>query len=76
MNNLCGNLVNHIYDYSIGDDLYLKSKFTDVINHKSYFNVDDIVSDYSSNNRVIHKDLAVDIINCWFYLGYKSLNTI
>jgi len=68
MNNLCGNLVNHIYDYSIGYDLHWRSKFRNVINEITYFNADDIVSDYFSNNHVRHKDLAIDIINCWFYL--------
>ena len=32
------------------------------------FNADDIVSEYFSNNHVRHKDLDIDIINCWFYL--------
>ena len=34
------------------------------------FNADDIVYEYVSNNQVKHKDLDLDIINCWFYLGY------
>ena len=59
MNTLCGNLVYHIYDYSTGDCLHWKSKFTDVIHDTSYFNADDIVPDYFLNNHVRHKDLAI-----------------
>ena len=40
-----------------------------VINDITYFNADDIVSEYFSNNRVRHKDLDIDIISCWLYLG-------
>jgi len=39
-------LVNHIYDYSIGDNKYSKSKFNNVIDEMTYFNVDDIVTEY------------------------------
>ena len=39
-----------------------------VINDITYFNADDIVSEYFSNNRVRHKDLDIDIISCWFCL--------
>ena len=65
MNNLCGNLVNHIYDYSIGDDLCWRSQLKNVVHEIKYFNVDDIVSAYSSNNHV-RQDLDSGIISCWF----------
>ena len=68
MNNLADNLVNHVYDYSIGDKRFWESKFKIAINHITHFNADDIVYEYFSNNNLKHKDLDVDIINCWFYL--------
>jgi len=71
MNNLTDNLVNHIYDYSIGDKTYWKSKFKDVIDEIAYFHVDDIVSEYVSHEIVRYKDLDINIINCWFHLDYK-----
>ena len=71
MNNLGGNLINKIYDYSIGDKKYWKSKFKDVINEITYFNADDIVCEYFSKNHVKHNDLEINIINCWFHLDYK-----
>ena len=68
MNNLADNLVNHIYDYSIGDKKQWKSKFKNVIDEITYFNADDIVNDYFSNHNVRPKDLDIHIINCWFHL--------
>ena len=68
MNNLADNLVNRIYDYSIGAKNFWKSKCKKLITDITYFNVDDIVSEYFSNNSVIPKDLDINIINCWFYL--------
>ena len=47
---------------------YWKSKFKDVIKEITYFNADDIVCEYFSNETVRVKDLDIDIINCWFYL--------
>jgi len=67
MNNLADNLINHIYDYSIGDKK-IEIKFKNVIDEITYFNVDDIVSEYFSNNNVRPKELDINIINCWFYL--------
>ena len=32
---------------------------------ETYFNADDTVYEYVSNNNVKHKDLDIDIINCW-----------
>ena len=52
MNNLADNLVNHIYAYSIGDRNYWKSRFKNVIDEITYFNADDIVSEYLSNKNV------------------------
>ena len=68
MNNLADNLVNNIYDYSIGDKRFWESKFKHVIDDMTYFNADDIVYVYFSKNNVERKDLDIDIINCWFYL--------
>ena len=68
VNNLADNLVNHIYDYSIGDKNFWISKFKDVIKKTTYSNADDIVSDCFSNDYVRHTDLAVDVINCLLYL--------
>ena len=65
MNNLADNLINHIYDYSIGDKK-LEVNFKNVIDQITYFNVDDIVSEYFSNNNVRPKELDINIINCWF----------
>ena len=42
------------------------SKFPYVINYITYFNADDIVSDYFSNKNVRRKDLDINIINSWF----------
>ena len=72
MNNLADNLVNPIYDYSMGDTNFWESRFINVINDITYFNADDIVYEYSSNNQVKRKDLDIDIINCWFYLEDKK----
>ena len=33
----------------------------------TYFNADEIASDYSSNNHVRHKYLDIDIIRCRYY---------
>ena len=67
MNNLADNLINHIYDYSIGDKK-IEIKFKNVIDEITYFNADDIVSEYFSNNNVRPKELDINIINCWLYL--------
>ena len=68
MSNLSDNLVNQIYDDSIGDKYFRQSIFTDVLNDTTDFNDDDIVSDYFSNNHVGHEDLGIDITTCWYYL--------
>ena len=72
VNSLTDNLVNHIYHYSIGDTYFWMSKFTYVINDITYFNADDIGSDYFSNKHVRHNDPDIDIINCWYYLEYNK----
>jgi len=67
MNNSGENLVNNIYDYSIGDKSFWKSKFRNVMNDITDFNADDIVYEYFSNNNLRPKDLDINIINCWLY---------
>ena len=67
MNKFDENLVELIYDYSIGDALLWKSIFQRVLNGITYFNADDIVSDYFSHDYVRYKDVDIDIMNCWFY---------
>ena len=67
MNNSGENLVNNIYDYSIGDKSFWKSKFRNVMNDITYFNADDIVYEYFSNNNLRPKDHDINIINCWLY---------
>ena len=69
MDNLTNNLVNYIYDYSIGGKDVWKSKFSNVINEITYFNTENIVSDYFNHNYFRYKDIDIDIINCLFYLG-------
>ena len=49
MNNLADNLVNQIYDYSIGDKIYWKSESKHVVDEIAYFNADDVVSEYFPN---------------------------
>jgi len=68
MNNLADNLVNHLYDYSIGDKKFWQSKLKNVVNDMAYFNADDIDYEYFLNNQVKHKYLQIDIIKCWSYL--------
>lgn len=68
MRTLGDNLVNHIYDYSIGDKTFWKSKFRNVVNDITHFHVDDIVYEYFSGNHAKPKDLGIDSINCRFYL--------
>jgi len=68
MNKFDENLVELIYDYSIGDAVYWRSKFQHVLNEITYFNADDIVSEYFSHNYFRYKDIDIDIMNCWFYL--------
>ena len=68
MNNLADNVVNHIYDYSIGNKNFWKSKLKNVINDITYLNADDSVSEYFSNNNVRTKHLDINIINSWFSL--------
>ena len=64
MNNLAGNLVNRIYDYSTGDKTCWKPKFKNVTDEITYVNAGDIVSEYSSNKNVRFKDLDINIISC------------
>ena len=45
MNNSGENLVNNIYDYSIGDKTFWKSKLKNLRNDITFF-VDDIVYEY------------------------------
>ena len=33
-----------------------------------HVSADDVVYKYFSNNHVSHKDLDIDIIDCWFHL--------
>ena len=46
MNNWGENLVNKLYDYSIGDTSYWKSKFKNVIDEIVYCNDADVVHDF------------------------------
>ena len=64
MDNLTNNLVNHIYDYSIGGKDFWKSKFSNVINEATYFNTENIISDYFNHNYFRYKDIDIDSINC------------
>ena len=45
----------------------MELKIKNVRNYITYFSADDIVYECFSNNNVKHKDLDIDIINCWFY---------
>ena len=47
---------------------YWKSNFNNVIDDLTYFNADDIVYEYFSNNSVRPKYLDINIITCWFYI--------
>ena len=68
MKNLTKDLIEHIYDYSIGDKDFWKSKFSNVINEIKYFNASKIVEEYFNHNYFRYKDIEIDIINCLFYL--------
>ena len=50
MKNLTEDLIEHIYDYSIGDKDVWKSKFSTVINEITYFNAENRVSNYFNHN--------------------------
>ena len=76
MKSLCGNLVNRVYDSSIGDDLYWKSKFTGVIKYISYFNADDIVSDYFQIIMLRIKTLLLILEIVGLTLKITNLNNI
>ena len=71
MNSLADDLVNHIYEYSIGDNNFGNQYFFKVINPIAYFNADDIVCEYFSNHNVRPKNLDINITNCRFHLDYK-----
>ena len=45
---------------------FWKSKFKYVIPDITYFNADDIVYAYFSNNHIKAKDIDIDSISCWF----------
>ena len=64
MKNLTKDLIEHIYDYSIGDKDFWKSKFSNVINEIKYFNASKIVEEYFNHNYFRYKDIEIDIINC------------
>ena len=67
MKNLTKDLIEHIYDYSIGDKYFWKSNFSNVINDITYFNAYNIVEDYFNHNYFRYKNIDIDIINCLFY---------
>ena len=74
MNSLADNLV--IILMTIPYKNCWKSKFKHVFHDIAYFFAGDIGYEYFSNNNVKHKDIEIDMINCWFTLRTINLNTV